>query len=384
LALQGESAIEYDERVLERTAEGQVRKTLRICRGMDFKRTIGDRPQANSLRAEVHRLVLLRHQHTEVPFSPDGPLTWGEIDLVRTDVFTPALAGLLPDRPVREGDRWLAVTSAVQELTDLEKIEGGSLECRLDRVQLQDNRPQARVTFTGTVRGTNEDGPNRQHLQGYFLFDLDSNHLGYLYLKGRHSLLDPDGKEVGRVEGRFVLSRQVNVQPRELSDEALRGVAVEPNADNTLLLYDNPDLGLRFLYPRRWRVAAVARGNQVTLDGADGSGLLLTVEPPAQVPTGNQFLGESRAWLQSQKARVLQVTLPAAVPPRGGEAPPSVLEHFTVEAEIKGQRVFLDYYVSRQAAGGVTLAARLLPADLAGLRKEVERLAQSLVVSKKN
>src|SRR5262249_10590770 len=139
LPVQGESAIEYDERVLELTAEGQVRKTLRICRGMDFKRTIGDRPQATSLRPGGRRLVLLPPTHTEGPFAPDGPLTWGEIDLVRTDVFTPALAGLLPDRPVREGDRWTALTTAVQELTDLEKVEEGSLECRLEQFQVQDN-----------------------------------------------------------------------------------------------------------------------------------------------------------------------------------------------------------------------------------------------------
>ena len=31
----------------------------------------------------------------------------------------------------------------------------------------------------------------------------------------------------------------------------LRGVALEPSADNTLLLYDNPDMGVRFLHPRR-------------------------------------------------------------------------------------------------------------------------------------
>ena len=60
---------------------------------------------------------------------------------------------------------------------------------------------------------------------------------------------------------------------RDLSDDALKGVALEPNAENTLLLYDNPDFGVRFLYPRRWHVGAV-HGSQLALDGADGSGLL--------------------------------------------------------------------------------------------------------------
>ena len=51
---------------------------------------------------------------------------------MRTDVFAPALVGLLPADAVRVGDRWSAAEVAVQELTDLEKIEEGKLECRLE------------------------------------------------------------------------------------------------------------------------------------------------------------------------------------------------------------------------------------------------------------
>ena len=95
LPVRGSSLIDYDERVLTSKA-GQGNKTLRVYRQVDFQRRIGDRPQEASIRPEVRRLVVLRLNHVEVPFSPDGPLLWGEIDLVRTDVFTPALIGLLP------------------------------------------------------------------------------------------------------------------------------------------------------------------------------------------------------------------------------------------------------------------------------------------------
>src|SRR5262245_60706897 len=82
LALKGESAIEYDERILRIAPKGEVQKTLRIYRRIDFQRKVGDREQQQTIRPAVRRLVLLRHNNTEVPFSPDGPLTWGEIDLV--------------------------------------------------------------------------------------------------------------------------------------------------------------------------------------------------------------------------------------------------------------------------------------------------------------
>ncbi|HEY7330968.1 MAG TPA: hypothetical protein VH592_25245 [Gemmataceae bacterium] len=375
LSVRGNSAIEYDERILELGQDGQVRKTVRLCRRTDFRRTVGDRPQENSLRPEVRRLVLLRYQNKEVPFSPDGPLMWGEIDLIRTDVFTPALAGMLAAHPVNVGDRWSATQAAIQELTDLERIDEGSLVCRLEQIANIEKRRHARVSFRGTLRGTNEDGPNRQELEGYFFFDLESNHLSYLYLQGKHFLLDKDGKDVGRIEGRFVLTCQVNTRAPDLSEAALKGVVTEPNADNTLLLYDNAELGVRFLYPRRWHIASV-RGPQVALDSADGSGLLLTLEPLTRAPTGARFLAESRDWLNKQQARLSRIEQPRTV-----RASP-VLEQFALEGEMGKQKFVMDYYVTRQNNGGATLAARLLPDDLAALRKEVERIALSVAITR--
>src|SRR5207244_288303 len=128
--------------------------------------------------------IVLRLKHKEVPFSPDGPLTWGEIDLVRTDVFTPALAGMFPQGSARPGERWAATNAAIEELTDMERIDEGRIECRLEEITTLSGRRHARVSFAGTVRGVNEDGPNRQQLDGYFYFDLESDHLSYLSLKG--------------------------------------------------------------------------------------------------------------------------------------------------------------------------------------------------------
>lgn len=374
----GQSAMEYDERFLG--ADAQSAKAIRIYRTIDLHRRIGEQPQESTLRAAVRRLVVLRGRAAKVPFSPDGPLTWGEIDLIRTELFTPSLVGLLPDKPVKPGDRWQASPAAVSELTDLEKVEEGSLECRLDEIAPLAGRRHARVSISGSVRGVNEDGPTRQQIDGYFYFDLEANHLGYLSFKGVHLLLDGSGKESGRIEGRFTLTRQVNLpanqRPAELSDAALRGVALEPNADNTLLLYDNPELGVRLLYPRRWRIGAV-QGRQVVLDDVGGNGLLLTLDPLTRIPTGQQYLAESRGYLEKQKAKLVRVN-----PLRKLQAPPQELEQFSVDVEMAGQSATVAYYIIRQSNGGATMAARLLPRDLAETQRDVERIARSVVITR--
>jgi hypothetical protein len=377
LPLTGSSAVEYDERILGLQTGGGVSKTARIYRRVDFQRKVGDQPQQSTIRPDVRRLAVLRLNQTEVPFSPDGPLTWNELDLVRTDVFTAALTGLFPGKPVRPGDRWAAEDGAVQELTDLKRLDQGKVECRLDQLTVMEKRRHARVAFSGTVRGINEDGPNRQQLEGYFLFDLESNHLSYLYLHGLSFLLDKDGKTVGQVEGRFVLTRQANTSCRELESESWKGAASEPTAENTLLLYENRDQGLRFLFPRRWRVTW-SRGPQVALDEPNGSGLLITVESLKRTPTALQFQGEVRTWLQQQKFKELRVDAPKRL-----AANASSLDEFAIDAEVTGQRVLLDYYiVTNPPLGGATLAARVMPADLATLRSELERIARSVTITR--
>jgi hypothetical protein len=374
LAVTGNSAIEYDERVLD-AKNDIVARTVRLYRRIDFERKVGDQVQQTTLRPAVRRLVLLREKHFKGPFCPEGPLTPAEIDLVRTDVFTPALTGLLPEGPVKPGDRWTALPSAVRELTDLDHVEG-NLECKLEGVVTLEKRRHARVALAGRVKGTNEDGPSEQRLEGYYYFDLESGHLSYLSLRGVHRLLDKEGKEVGRVEGQFVLTRQAHTEARDLADVALKGLALTPTADNTLLLYDSPELGLRFVYPRRWRTAGGV-GRQVRLDGADGGGLQLTLDPPARVPTGAQFQAESRDYFTGQKARVFRLEPPVRVQGGAGE-----LEHFTIDVEVKGERVLMDYYVARQPNGGATLAARLPQGkELEALQKEVERIARSVTIT---
>ena len=59
--------------------------------------------------------------------------------------------------------------------------------------QVPSSRWLARIQFAGTVAGVNEDGPNRQQLDGYCYFDLESQHVSYVFLKGVHLLLDKEG-----------------------------------------------------------------------------------------------------------------------------------------------------------------------------------------------
>lgn len=378
LKVSGSSAIEYDERVLEAGRNGPVHKTLRHYRKIDFQRTVDSETQKSTIRPEVRRMVVLRENQIKASFSLEGPLTWEELDLVRTDVFTPALAGLLPERPVRPGDHWAAAPAAVKELTDMEQIDEGKIDCWFDEVTVVSRHKQARIGFKGAVKGVNQDGTNRQPLEGYLHFDMESKHVSYLSLRGGLAFLERDGSNRGGIEGRFVLTRQANIDAPELSDQAIRGKRLEPNEENSQLLYLNPQLGLQLTYPRRWHVGGV-RGWQVTLDEArGGGGILLSVEqPPRRVPSGAEFLSETTTALRQQGLKIIREE--RVRPLQNG---PPEIEQFAIYVEEKSKEYVMDYFVVRHAGGGAVIAARLPAKDQAALEREVTNIARSIVIEK--
>ncbi len=378
LSVSAESAVEYDERVLERADSGEITRTLRAYQRLEFQRQVTEQgrqaepPRKNALRPEVRRLVLLRLKQAEVPFSPDGPLTWDEIDMVRTDVFTPALRGLLKAGEVRIGDEWQAADQAVLELTDLEEIKSGKVTCKLQEIVVRNGRRLARVGLAGTVNGVNEDGPNRQQLDGYFFFDLESNHLSYLSLQGTSWLIDKDGKTTGKIEGKYVLTRRPEANNAALSDEALRTLVVQPNDDNTLLLFDEQEFGVRFVYPRRWRVQR-ADARQITLQEPQGGGLQLTLEPAGRTPTARQLQAEVADWMRKEQLRLVRSTSPRSL-----QAGTERIDQFDLEVEQGKEAWKLDYYLVRQAAGGVAAAGRYPLANAAAMQKDAERIVRSI------
>lgn len=383
VSLAGTSSLAFEERVLA-PDDPETLKTVRAYREVAFERNLGGLKQDATIRPSVRRMVVIRPKALKealprpVPFSPDGALTLGELDIVRTDVFAPALVpGLLPTGPVRAGASWKASGDAVSELTNLEKVEEGGVTVEFVGLAKPGGKTFARLKVVGTVRGVNEDGPCRHKIEGTAYFDLDAALLGYLSVKATKELLDGEGQTAGVIEGQFTMTRTaLSKLPPDLSDASLRDLDLKPGAENTLLLYDNPDLGVRFLHSRGWRVGAV-QGKQMTLDHARGAGILITVEPPSRVPAPEDYLKEV---LEDMKKQKLEVT--GTEKPTRARAEPITLDLFAIDATADKRERRLEYAVLKQSDGGVTVAANL-PADDAALRPEVVRIVRSLSVTKK-
>src|SRR5215210_5187566 len=85
IKIAGRSSIDYVERVLPVDAKDADFKGLRVYETIAFRKTAGDRTDEMTLRPAVRRLVFMKKGPHKVPFSPDAPLMFAEIELVRTD-----------------------------------------------------------------------------------------------------------------------------------------------------------------------------------------------------------------------------------------------------------------------------------------------------------
>ncbi|MGL6094514.1 MAG: hypothetical protein ACRC7O_01765, partial [Fimbriiglobus sp.] len=235
LPIRGSSTLIYDERPLP-TADSKTSRVARFYRDVRFTRTVGPQEQTADIRPGVRRMIVMRSDRgKKAPFSPDGPLTWGEIDVVRTDIFAPALVpGLLPAGPVKPGATWPMTPAAVTELTDIDPIDDGRLNVEYVSDITLDGKRYAKISISGAVRGAGEDGPTRQSLEGIGYFERDAGRLSYLNLTGSRELLGPDGLATGKIDGKFVLTRKPAGRVPELSDTELRPADTSPTPDNTL------------------------------------------------------------------------------------------------------------------------------------------------------
>jgi hypothetical protein len=371
--IEGKSNIEYDERVLRVNDAGVVDKTLRLFANMEFERKVGTDLQKSTLRPAVYRLVVVRQNNIEAPFSPDGPLKMSEIDLIRTDVFTPALVGMLPKIAVSPGDSWKADESSARELTDLVQIKGGDLTCRFEKA----DSTLAKVSFRGTISGVGENGPTKHELDGFYYFDLTAHLLTYVSLKGTEHLLNAKNEAQGKVTGTFVLTREAKPAPAAI-DESV-SLTLDPNEDNTRLLFEDDETGLQFVHARKWKPRV--EESQVKLDDLRGNGLVVTVDPLSRLPSLQQFLNEARGGFERRKGQVTFVS-----PSQMLQRQPTTVETLVLDAELPSgqatQRATVVLAVIRDESAGATLAATLVTTDRTALVRDVERLASSIRVGR--
>src|SRR5262249_5970892 len=140
---------EFPERILVPGAGGLVFKTARFYDKAQAAINAGGEKSERSLRADRRLSVAQRHKEQSSVYSPAGPLTREELDLIAEDFDTLSILGVLPAKPVAVDETWNVPNSVVQALCNFDGLTEQSLSGKL--TQVQGNK--AIFSITGSAAG---------------------------------------------------------------------------------------------------------------------------------------------------------------------------------------------------------------------------------------
>lgn len=262
----------YKERRLGRpgsSQDGTQLLAVRYYESADASIQVGERMVASTL-SDAHRLVVVEAGASR-PFlySPGGPLTRNELDLVDVIGNTASIDGLLPTKPVADGATWRIDAAAMAAVLALDSIAVCEVECVLEEY----NGRFAKVRLAGVVHGTIDGAATQQDVKGIFLVDREVRRITRLNLAIREQR--SIGSATPGLEA--VAKLQITINPAEnapqLADNKADGFTVPVEERTTDLMCDIPTMGFRIAYDRNWFVTSQQR-ESITLRRVEGDDLV--------------------------------------------------------------------------------------------------------------
>jgi hypothetical protein len=244
------ATVKYRERPLPGAGrDAEALRALRHYDTLDAKIRVADQATSPQLADDRRLLVAEGRREGILFYSPQGPLTALELELVRAPGDSLSLFGLLPPKPVAIGEKWSPPSWVGQMLTDTEAASKSDLNCTLESV----TDGQAKVTFEGTVEGATAGSTGKVELHGSYVFDVKAQRLAQAELQ------QTEERSVGpvspgiKVTAKAVVIRTPAVDASSLSEEAAAAVPLEPPAPLTQLYFRAP-WNVEFRHDRAWHV----------------------------------------------------------------------------------------------------------------------------------
>jgi hypothetical protein len=252
----------YDEKLLdnespvtdESTPEG-VEPPLGLQGVRQYRRCDAvikiDKGGAKPRLRDDRRLVAVSATDRNVTlFSPVGPLTREELDLIEIPACSLLVERLLPERAVSQGDEWEHSHDLMAGLLNLDAVSESDVTSSLKEL----NDTAAQIELVGTVKGAINGVSSVIDVKGRYKFDMASKRITWV------ALLVKEKRAIGHVApGVDVVARlQMKITPNSESDslteKALADLPLQPQPDLLLLEYESERGLYRFLHERDWHV----------------------------------------------------------------------------------------------------------------------------------
>jgi hypothetical protein len=255
----------YEEKLLGAAAGKPAR--ARYARHYDLadaKIKIEEGEVVPQLRDERRLIVVDAAADQTLLFSPQGPLTREELDLVDVPASSVWLDDLLPAKAVAVGDQWRHSDQLMASLLGLDAVSESNVTSELKTIDAEN----ARFELAGEVHGAAGGVATEITLKAKYRFNLKQRRVAWA------GLLIKEKRSVGHVAtGLDVVAKmQISITPeaaaKRLPDSLLRRISLDSPAQPITLECQSPTGKFAFQHGRGWHVMNDA-GEVLTLRYVD-------------------------------------------------------------------------------------------------------------------
>jgi hypothetical protein len=346
----GASRVVFRERQLAPSEKEPAARLFRVYDAVEYTRTMGAKEEKARLRQQVRRVLLDPLGKGFVIYSPDGPLRLAELSMLSDHSHLPQLETFLPEKELQPGETWPADPQALSELTGLDQIESGSVECKFEGEVTIQGAPFAQISATGNFVGQTGPQKSRCQLRAGLYLDPKTGRFISMRAVGKQETLGLDDKVAGEVQVDFQVLVEASPQDGDLADEAVAKLPQTSTPELLQLVFELPERGFRMTHSRQWILQRVD-ADRFFFAGPNVS-FVVTLEPDGKVPTAAAYQEQVASYMTEQKIETKQT-----IPVDSKELAGGSLSHFQYEAKIKDRVSLLDYWVRQVGDRGITVAS---------------------------
>ena len=256
--MQVKGTLEYQERFFDGKSTAATKKTVRYYSQAAVTMQINEGQAEQQLRDSRRLIACHLGGDSATLFSPMGPLTREELDLIEAPGNSAALAMLLPGKRVALRETWQLKEAVIARLVGLETVAEQDVVATFSRV----DDGVAIISLAGKVKGAIGGVSSELELAAKMNFDLKRKMVTWLAMSLEEQ------RAIGHAQPGYDATTRVRVQCEpaelapELTDKSLAGLPLEMKPGSTLLEFEAEKAGYAFVHDRRW---------QVVVDRLDGS-----------------------------------------------------------------------------------------------------------------
>jgi hypothetical protein len=238
----------YDQRVLRFGPDD--RRDARLYRTANAQIRVGESNQASQLSTRRRIIVVDCNSDRTTLYSPVGPLTRDELELIEIQCNPALLDRLLPTGEVAVGDQWKHDDRLVAQLFGLDAIGRNELSSTLRAVESE----IVVIDLSGNLRGAVGGVSSDIEVKAKYHFDRKHRVVRWLAMTLK------ENRSIGHASPGFDVTARIriSIDPAEvagqLGDSALENLDLDAEPGSQMLDFTSQPGGFRFLYPRSWHV----------------------------------------------------------------------------------------------------------------------------------